>query len=512
MAQDEKTIVRSLLDPTIKIDKLEVEDLYTGTSDKLDKSHKGVEAGKQVQNELGVDYPFISINGYTFDSGEIQLFRIDATDFIPTITFVFRLTKSDAFRTQSYPKDGDLISVFIRAKNNAFKPIRNDYIIKNVQSSGGVAENKGGTTTITGQLFIPHLKDQIIKSYKGTSFDTLNSIAKDLGLGFATNETSTSDSQAWLCPNTTWEEYIQSICHAAWKDENSFYKCFIDVYYHLNFINVNNQLEGDGQMAAGILDNTIMKDFYSNDADGAERSQQTTGKFLTNIETAEGSNMFIRSYKTKNESSRIHEQHGYKYNVQFFDMKSLKYWNLFIDPKTSDGSEQKKIILKGRTFPKKDDQKDANGKAPSQEEYWKTQNRFVWKGIQSTNVHDKYIYAQAHNERNLLELKKLYIETDVERWNPNIYMGEKVPIALISQADAAKAQLDAQGEDAKIAATSPGEPAVLDQFYSGYYMVNGIKFTYNSDSSQVHEGSEADGPAFYQTFIMTRREWPTPLG
>ena len=33
-------------------------------------------------------------------------------------------------------------------------------------------------------------------------------------------------------------------------------------------------------------------------------------------------------------------------------------------------------------------------------------SKFVWKGIQSTNVHDKYIYAQAHNERNLLELKK----------------------------------------------------------------------------------------------------------
>jgi len=80
MAQDEKTIVRSLLDPTIKIDTLVVEDLFTGTSNRLGASQKGEVTGHQYQNELGVDYPLISINGYTFDSGEIQLFRIE--DFI----------------------------------------------------------------------------------------------------------------------------------------------------------------------------------------------------------------------------------------------------------------------------------------------------------------------------------------------------------------------------------------------------------------------------------------------
>jgi hypothetical protein len=127
-------------------------------------------------------------------------------------------------------------------------------------------------------------------------------------------------------------------------------------------------------------------------------------------------------------------------------------------------------------------------------------------------VHDKYIYAIAHNERNLLELKKLYIEADVERWNPNIYMGEKIPIALITQTDTAKAQLDAQGEDATIVEASGADPVVLDQFYSGYYMINGMKITFNTDGSQRSFSDAPKGPTFYQTFIMTRREWPTPAG
>lgn len=515
MAQDEKTIIRSLLEPTIKIDLLELEDLYTGTSDKLDANKKGVDGGRQYQNQLGVDYPFITINNYVFDTSEIIFFTINSTDFLPRISFTFKLTKSDTFRSQSYPKDGDVVSIFIRAKNNAFKPIRNDYIITDVISGAGGVENSGGTTTISGELFIPRIKEQVIKSYKGTSFEVLQKVSKELGLGFATNETSTADSMSWLCAGSTWEEYIHQIASASWKDTNSFYKVFIDVYYHLNFVNMNNQLEGDGQLAAGILDSAIMKDFYSNDKGTAEKAQTTTGKFLSTIDSLSGTNMFIQGYKTINNSSAIHEAFGYKYNVQFFDMKSLKYWNLFVDPKTSDGAEKKKIILKGRTFPKKEDEKK-DGKSPSEQTYWMTQNQYVWKGIQSRNVHDKYIFATAHNQRNLLELQKLYLEVRITRWNPNIYLGEKVPLILISQMDVTKATQDAQGEDAKISDVSPGEPAVLDQFYSGYYVVDGMTITYSQDNSPYEQGTGVNpqntAPAYFQVFVMTRREWPTPLG
>jgi hypothetical protein len=515
MAQDEKTIIRSLLEPKITIDLLQVEDLYTGTSDKLDATKKGTESGRQYQNQLGVDYPFITVNNYVFGTDEIVDFTIDSNGFIPTILFTFKLTKSDTFRSQSYPKDGDVVSIFIRAKNNAFKPIRNDYIITSVKSGAGGVENSGGMTTISGELFIPRIKEQAIKSYKGNSFNVLQDVCKELSLGFATNETSTDDSMAWLCPGNTWEEYIKDIASASWKDTNSFYKVFIDVYYHLNFVNMNNQIEGDGQLAAGILDSAIMKDFYQNDKNTAESSQSTTGKFLSTIDSLKGTNMFIQGYRTFNNSSAIHEEYGYKYNIQFFDMKSLKYWNLFVDPKTSDGSEKKKIILKGRTFPKKEDE-SKDGKSPSAQEYWKTQNQYVWKGIQSRNVHDKYTFAIAHNERNLLELQKLFLEVRVTRWNPNIYLGEKVPLILISQMDTTKATQDAQGEDAKISDKSPGEPAVLDQFYSGYYVVNGMSITYSQDNEPYEEGTGVNpqslAPAFFQSFTMTRREWPTPLG
>ena len=517
MAQDEKTIIRSLLEPRIKIDLLQVEDMFTGTSDKLDPTKKGTESGRQYQNQLGVDFPFLTVNNYVFNTDEILEFVLSSNNFLPTMSLTFKLTGSDTFRSQAYPKDGDVLSVFIRAKNNVFKPIRNDYLITSVNSSPGGVENMGGVTSLSGELFIPRLQEQVIKSYTGTSFKVLQDICKELELGFATNETSTDDSMAWLSAGGTWKTYIEEIAGASWKDTNSFYKVFIDVYYHLNFVNMNNQIEGDGQLAAGILDSAIMKDFYQNEQNTTANSQTSTAKFLTTIDSFKASNMFIQGYETINKSSTINKMFGYKYNVQFFDMKSLKYWNLFVDPKTSDGAEKKKIILKGRTFPKKEGETNAEGFSPSAQEHWKTQNLYVWKGIQSKNVHDKYTFAIAHNLRNLLELSKLYLEVRITRWNPNIYLGEKLPLVLISQADPSKANTDAVGKDAVLAEKSGGgEVPVLDQFYSGYYVVNGMEIIYAQDNSPYEHGTGVDpnklAPAYFQTFSMTRREWPTPLG
>ena len=38
----------------------------------------------------------MSINNYVFDADEIKLFKIDATEFLPQVTFMFTLTKTDA--------------------------------------------------------------------------------------------------------------------------------------------------------------------------------------------------------------------------------------------------------------------------------------------------------------------------------------------------------------------------------------------------------------------------------
>ena len=503
MAQDEKTIVRSVLDPTLVLDELSLEDVFTGTSDKLPENYKNLNKGKgQMQNFLGTEIPMVVINNYVIRMQDLYTFIIDTTDFIPKLFLQFDMFATVAFTSQSMPQDGDLVSVFIKAKNDVFKPIRNDYVITSVDVSKGGMEGIGARVTILGELFIPTIYDEVVKAYKGTSLDVLKNIAKDLNLGFATNETSTNDSQTWICASDNLKSLIQHVASHSWKTSTDFYKVYIDVYYHLNFINLNNQFSGNSELAAGILDSSLFKNYFGDQAD--VKAQTQASKVLSNLENLQNTNYFISQWKIINDSSRISKEFGYKMHAQFFDQKSLKYFDLYIDPvKNTDLG-----LLKGRTFPKKDDQTE--GDVPSEESWWKTQNRKVWLGVQTKNVHDNYFLAEIMNKRNLLESSKFYIEVDIPRWNPNIYGSERIPIILMNITDSMKKNVDAIGESAGY-----GNEAIpsIDQLYTGFYVVDGMRFTYVRDGSK---GSFTDTPTpipmpdFKQTIVLKRREWPAP--
>ena len=496
----ENSVIRSIIKPEIKLDDIILDDLFTGTSDELG-DQKGVK-GRQYQKDLGTKYPILTINGYVFKDKEILDFTLDSTGFIPTVRFKVALVDSAVFKSQSMPKDGDIVSIFIRAKNDAFKPIRNDYLITNINDSGGGIEGRGSNLLIEGELYIKNLRDEIIESFEGTSFDVLKKVAQKVKLGFATNESSTSDSQNWICAGDNLFNFIKHVTDHSWKDEQSFYDCYIDVYYHLNFINVNAQVEGEDKLNAAILDLTAMKDFNSDD-NLEEGSQQQTKKLLTDMASVSGTNMYIKSYRVINNSSEISRRYGYRSFVQFFDQKSGKTWDIFVDPIVSEGSADKKILLKGRAYPKK-----ADGTA--EDDSWLTQNKKYWLGVQYRDVHDKYLYSELWNKRNREELNKMYIEANIERWNPNVYRGEKLPVIIITQDDTMKRVADATPNETSIPANET--PAVADQFYSGFYMVSGMKIMYSMapESTNNEDPPKQLPPNLYQIFRLTRREWPVP--
>jgi hypothetical protein len=486
---DEKTIIRSLLSPTIILDDIILEDLYEGTSEKL-TNNKGVESGRQYQNNLGTEYPLVTINGYVFTKEEIVDFSLNANGFMPSIRITVALTNSSVFKSQSMPKDGDIMSIFIRAKNDAFKPIRNDYLITSVDAGKGNLEGRGSNIVMNGELFIPKFYDETIKSYKGTSIDVLQQLCEEFGLGFATNEKETDDDQIWICAGDSIRNFVNHISAHSWKDEKSFFTCYIDVYYHLNFVNVNNQLDSAGVMNAAILDTAALQDFNAGEKLVAS-SQTKTKKLLTDFKSMYGTNMFITTYQVKNNSSEISREFGYKSFAQFFDQKSLKLWEIFVDPIISEEAAKNKMILKGRSSPKAPDGKSA-------EKHWQTQNKKYWMGVQYKDVHDKYIYAKLWNERNLAEIEKMYVECEIIKWNPNIYRGEKIPLVLVTQSDQTQRTSDATPGESGVGTNDP--IVVANQLYSGYYMVCGISINYTMLESN----------SLKETFRLTRREWPVP--
>jgi hypothetical protein len=475
------------------------------------------ESGSEQKPEdvVSVEYPLIKINDYILGRNEIESMTIDSTEFLPKITLSATFF-NDIFVSREMPKDGDIISVAIRNKSDLLNIIRNDYVITGVVANPKPTNMQAPTKmTFFGELFVPGLKSQRTDiSFLGTSMDALQNVCSTLGLGFATNEDNTDDLQVWLKANTAGDIFINDTVQRSWKDEQSFFNAWIDIYYNLNFVNINKQLmspEDSIDMAATI------NNIDSNWIYGLDSTQDNTGTFpkvFSNYIQYRTTPFYIQSWKPNNRSSNITFQIGTKMTCEMFehninsymDPEAQKYWALDIEPTYDKQKTNKYILLRGRaTYDPSTNDKDL---ARANYNYVELYQKYPWLGVQYTvsnandshdkwdgNQHKNYLRARVHNLINNKEIEKLNVEIVVNGTNFNIIKGDKIPIVLVKKDAVENMQInpDANAND------------MLDLFYSGWYIVKGYKVHWskgNDDSIMSN---------FRQEFILTRREWPAPV-
>lgn len=474
---DNNSVIKQLIEPTIELDELEILDVDEGTGDMPPK-------GQKTSRTLGTEYPLIQINDYVFQDSEIVKLEIDQTEFLPTLHLKVSMSSNGQFTTAGFPKDGDVASVFISGREDLFKPIRNDYLITDVATRNLNNEGEGGTITITGSLRIPKIYDEICISKEGSSFEVLKEIAQDLNLGFATNEDGTEDSMIWISTYDTYENFIHHIIGSSWKNEDSFFEAFIDVYYNLNFVNVNKMFNNDTVPINGLIDKLTMLEAL----DGEETDHQEFPLVFNNLTDFKETNTFITSYKVINNSSAISNKYGYKFHSVFFEQNSLKNWDIFSETLITSGSEGNSILLRGR----------------ANEDFYLSQIKRNWLGIQYSlpehNVHDKFYFARSHNMMNNVELEKMNLEISSPRINLNIFKYERIPCLIFLMSNPGRNMIN----DGEIETNEEAENVSIDNFYSGFYLVKGMKFIF--DSTDTEQQSR-----FKQKTILSRREWPNPF-
>lgn len=505
------TINRIFVDPSIKkgiiLDELSMP--YTERSDNNKLNRK---------NTAGISYPIISINSHFLLSDEIIFMEISCEKFLPTIHLEIQ-PKTENLIIKDPPKDGDIISVFIRTTTDIIVPLRCDFIIKtnNITKALTTDDQNSGKLVLDGTLFIPGINLQTSFGDFGTSKDALKSVAKKLRLGFATNDQSeTNDKQIWICPKSNIEKYIKEIEDHAWKDEQSFFKTWIDIYYNLNYININESLmssDNDIDITAFSSTTDIQKLYPINtDQDNAKEFPKL---FNNVIDETENSPFFISSWKQINESSKITNKIGSKINTYVFihnqnlynnddDPYTLLENNQMYDPKKIDSH----IILRGRA---KYDPSTAHENEMARENIKtddiNTHNK--WGGIQYTvsdnendnnetwsgNVHLNYNRAESHNKLNKKELDKMYIKLKVYGACLQVMRGEKVPVVLkntpgiISDTFAIESETD------------------INKMFSGMYFVDGYKIIFKPEINNNDSGCSN----FSTEFTLKRREWPVPV-
>lgn len=483
---DSQSIIRSLFEPTLELDELAIIDNQYGSN--------GYTAGVRPTEIHSVEFPFVQINGYTFLETEVVNLEIETMAFIPIIRITVSLGNNPQFLTTSFPKDGDLVSVFIRGRDDLFKPVRNDYLITSIQSIGTQsAEGAGTKLLIEGKLNVPGIYDETSFALSDTSLNVLKELAKDLGLGFATNVELTNDTMPWICANETSENFIKHVAECAWKDEDSFFTVFIDIYYHLNFINVNTQFADETEAMLGLSDNATLAALLSDQ----KTDKYEVKKIMSNNPNFLNSPFYIKSYKPINKSSDIARRYGYLYNLSFFEHNSLKNWEFPVEPLITEGSAKSKVLLKGRPG----------------EDFYKSQQKNNYVGIQYSypdhNVHENYYLAKVQNMMNLAEIEKMNLEVSVKRINLNFIRFEKVPLILtITNSEFVAAKSDDQLQD-EFSAEKFSEGLIVDKMYTGFYAIKGYRIKFKRQNPNE---VALKNPPIEQIFLLTRREWPSVTG
>ncbi len=449
----------------------------------------------------GVKAPFMTINAYPVGN-YLTSFNLDLNGFLPVLNFSF-YSGNDTFISVNYPKDGDIVSLYISSPEGYYKPIRMDFNILNVKSSvssryseSGKAPDPDGNQlrfSIMAECRIPSLYTPVIKSFREkSSYQTLLEISQDLDLGFSTNETSTEDSMTWICPNYSYYDFIQEVCLRSYKDdEYSFFDCWIDPYYNLNFINLGSQFSYEGIVQEEVV---YAESYYSND--NYKPDAELSGSFtpvikksylvLKNISDKDTYPFSINGYTLISNSGTNVNKTGYIVNIGFYDENleednlENKYINYDIESLTSSDIFSGKVLQKGR----------------GNDDEYKREKRREWLGIlnrkdETGGVHINYLHSKYQNLINYNDCTKFCLKVELDGYFAGYYRGQIIPVII----EVSKISLRGEntGNTAPGARNTSGDRKI-DNFLSGNYVIMGIEISWSNQG-------------FKQVLYLSKRNW-----
>lgn len=490
---NERKAILQYRNPDIVLDELSVMD----TASQEGNIPVNEEKANNVQKKwFGMAEPLIRINSIIVKG--LSYFQLDLTGFKPCAVFRFQ-TIDERFIFTSFPKDGDIFSVYIRALGEMFKPIRMDFVVTEVVSpfSKGNSPNSENnfepstgrfqTYTIRGEVRIPKLYKHVSKSYRGNSSDALVKIAEELNLGYASNEVKTSDSMTWISPSTEYETTIRHIVNCAWLGEQDYFDCWIDQYYNLNLVNLKKQFDEQNS----IIETMRMAygaDYKTDLAPGAETQEVEFPILLTNQTNYSKSPLFITALSLEHNAGQINNDLGYFQNIQFYDssLNSDKPKNKFvtypIESVTNRDLGSRDVLNKGRLG----------------EDIYKEETKNTYAGtIYFENVHENFHQAQIQNILNRGDSYKILLKVKNRAWTPFIYRGQTFPVNIVQEGSSTisgdSKYTAASGDGTSLA--PPPDKRVPNAFLSGNYVVLGFTIEYN----------KKDG--MHQTLLLGKKQW-----
>lgn len=469
-----KHVLKATLDPAISLVEMNI---WNDTSVESSEKQGAILTPKFDPNNketTGKAEPHLAINDFDIMEENIIEMIIDETGFVPTISLIFDAAGGE-FSPVQFPRANPILSLYIKSPHEKLKPIRNDYIITSIRGSD--------TLILKGELFIPKLYDNISASYDGAaSKEALKSVCKDVKLGFQSNETSPSDGMNWINPNSNSYDFMKHIISHAYQNDDSFFDGFIDKYYYLNYINVNLQIEQDGEfdntVFAGKTDLNLTEDIQN---DSSKKLDSTPMGLVEHPRMTNYSGAIIEKNLITNEGEILINE-GFKKRIYYYDSGKSDFISFYVQPIVSTHTADKQKSLE-----------------PTNETL-KTNETKKWINIQYGNTHPNYNAAKLINHHNLEELDKIQLKATVTGINFNMARGQRIPVGIYdvgSEAMSSRAWDGNQWNENRNQLKM--DDLVFNEWWSGIYYLAGNRYIYDSDTG------------FKTEHILSKRDWkPNP--
>jgi len=362
-------------------------------------------AGDYV-SKIGL-YPFVIFNGLILDYKRFINFKISSDEFLPKLEMTFKDYSNKMFDSL-FPLDDSIISVFLKSPSESLKPIRMDFKIVEFNPIKNGLKSQEIIYKLVGLLDVSALYFTSYGSYRGTSYDVTKQICTEIGIGFASNIQNTNDAQTWINPADKKIIFLQSLAKASYKNDTAFILSYIDLYYNLNFIDIERQFADSTANLKGIMnDSTLIKD----------GNEELKSLFLTNHPDAASSNIFITRYNILNESTQVNLEIGYFGEARYYK-KIERELDVYTVDALSDIGNSDTIVLKSNSDTDTDNLNNFGGM------------HIFYGTIDTDNMHENYHYAMMLNHRNLNFFQKVRMKVILSQPNFNLYRFQMIKVKL----------------------------------------------------------------------------------
>ena len=401
-----------------------------------------------------IDDPTIS--GATIDPRDVIYVKLFNSKFLPEIELYCNDSKGILFN-DLYPFDHDtIISIFVKSYSEVIMPIRMDFRVTEYETVKTDGRRNVFKYLIKGILDVDDLHFSNYEVVKDTSYELIKKLALRMKLGFASNVTSSNDSMKWINPATTIKKWIKEITEYSWISADSFVWTFIDFYYNLNYVNIQEELNEFNIDQIPLSNPEVIK----ND------KEDIAQLYLTNNSAFAMTNRYISTFNLVNQSFKVNLDIFYKMKGTWYSKTENTVYKKYVKELITDDT---KLKSGEGTLNQLIDKKHEIYCQNINDEY------FIGK-FDIDNVHENYAFAKISNKFNLDRLEKMKMIVTLNQINLSIKRFQTILVQIFNPDD-----LFSQDAKTKTPLNN------INKKLSGYWYVTGINYLYQSSGGVEQE-------------------------